>query len=321
MKRHSGILMLGSLAGLSLGGCTSQKLGPSLGTMKNPAPIYGQPRGIDPQDKVNLLILANYNVLREAVAGAQGNVTIVDLPAAETDTAKKTGEEPGDTATKIVPTPKMDRYLTAGFALSDIYCDQFFRDAEESQRRRKFGRAVTNDTGTAITTILGLANAGQNIVTGVAAGFGLGDNLWRNYDEAFVVSPDLANVRSLVLAAQDNFRERTLGEKQVRPKTYSTAQSVILRYANQCSTLGMRLLLDQSATQQRTKLTEDTESLKPAKEDKKTNGENGSETKGTDSQGSKGGGTAPTTSNAPAPAPATTLPAAPITITPSLTPG
>lgn len=99
-----------------------------------------------------------------------------------------------------------------------------------------------------MTTILGLANAGEDIVTGVAAGFGFGDSLWRNYDEAFVVAPDLSNVRALVLAAQDVFRKRTY--EQELPTDYATAQSVILRYANQCSTLGMQSLLNQSANQQ-----------------------------------------------------------------------
>ncbi|MEL7447493.1 MAG: hypothetical protein AAGK02_17105, partial [Pseudomonadota bacterium] len=132
-------------------------------------------------------------------------------------------------------------------------CSEFFRDADESQRRRKYGRALTNDVGTAVSTVLGLANAGENIVTGVAAGVGLADSAWRNYDEAFVVSPDLSNVRTLVLTSQDLFRQRTL---EKLPTDYGTAQSVILRYAEECSTLGMKALLNKSTNAQETELKE-----------------------------------------------------------------
>jgi hypothetical protein len=216
---------------LVLTGCKSANLADRLGTMKNPYPIMERPSGETKFATVNPFILANYNVLLEATEG----------------TAERRRLD--------VETPEdMTKYLNAGFALSDIYCDHFFRDAEESQRRRRYGRAITNDVGTAMTTIMGLANAGQDLVTGTAAAFGFGDSLWRNYDEAFVVSPDLSNVKALVLAAQDVFRRDTFAG--TLPTDYGKAQTVILRYADLCSTLGMQALLNQSANQQRTQLNE-----------------------------------------------------------------
>ena len=50
---------------------------------------------------------------------------------------------------------EIKRYLAAGFALTDIYCDRFFRETNASMRRRKFGRALTNDVGTAVGSVLG----------------------------------------------------------------------------------------------------------------------------------------------------------------------
>jgi len=208
----------------------------ALGTMKNPRPILSSPSGPVGQSARHPFVEANFNVLRKA--------TRLDGETASI--------HPYDTSDDAENPVSMQDYLSAGFALSDMYCDEFFRDAEESQRRRRYGRAITNDVGTAMSTILGLANAGQNVVTGVAAGFGVGDSLWRNYDEAFVVSPDLSNVRSLVIAAQDVFRKKTF--EADLPRSYSTAQSVILRYANQCSTLGMQSLLNQSASEQQQQL-------------------------------------------------------------------
>jgi hypothetical protein len=214
----------------------------SLDTKKNPTAVLSD---VDEQarssktggreSRVNPFVQANYDILKSAMTDGKLN----DV---------KLGKDG-----KADPLP-MRKYLGAGFALSDYYCEEFFRQADESQRRRHFGRGLTNDAGTAIATILGLANAGQGVVTGVAAGFGFGDNVWRGYDDAFVVSPDLATVRSLVMAAQDDLREKTLGTNATLPTGYGKAQSVIMRYANVCSTLGIQALLNQSADEQRQKL-------------------------------------------------------------------
>lgn len=232
------------LVGLAVSGCTSTNLPDALGTLKNPYPTLARPyqsRDSTGAASADPFVQRNYDILLRAAEPSERGAT--------------------------VSSTLMREYLAAGFALSDIYCDAFFRDADESQRRRRYGRGVTNDVGTAIAAILGLANAGENLVTGVATSFGLADNLWRNYDEAFVVSPSLSNVKTLVKAAQDKFRELTLGkeaEKQL-PADYGTAQSVVLRYADFCSTLGMQSLLNISAEQQQRELNKDTANLRSDK--------------------------------------------------------
>lgn len=143
------------------------------------------------------------------------------------------------------------RYLNAGMTLSDIYCDDFFRRTNSAFRKRKFGRGATNDVGTAVAAVLGLASANPKVVAGAATGFGLADSTWRNYDESFVVSPQLATMRSLVLVAQDKYRTDTF---KAMPKDFITARSAIVRYAAICSFLGMQGLLDQSVEDQRRQL-------------------------------------------------------------------
>jgi hypothetical protein len=213
-------------------GCSSMPLNRALGTPKNPTSVFAKPATDNFVNTVEPL----YNVLLEASDPGKNGRTL-----------------------RAVGTDNMRRYLGAGFALSDFYCARFFEKTDEAGRRRKFGRALTNDVGTVITTILGLAKAGESIVTGFGAATGLADSSWRNYDDSFVVSPDLANVQSLVLAAQDNFRARTLAENATLPQDYGSAQSVIIRYAHFCSFLGMKAILDRSATEQRDKLNNDTE--------------------------------------------------------------
>lgn len=219
----------------ALGGCTSTNLQNALGTPKNPTAIYLKPNPAkgETADQSGIIVPL-YKVL---------------LEASTADGTLRSGDVDSDT---------MRRYLGAGFALSDIYCSRYFVKTDESYRRRRFGRTVTNDVGTAMATILGLAKAGTNVVTGVAAAVGLADSSWRNYDDSFLISPDLSNVQGLVFAAQDNFRARTLSNDETLPSDYGTAQSVILRYANLCSYLGMKSLLDRAAGEQRTQLDNDT---------------------------------------------------------------
>ena len=223
-------LFLCTTALLALGGCSSMDLNHALGTPKNPTPTF---RSLDAKDPAT----GEDEHLRKLYA----ELATADPAAFEVE-------------------PKLMRpYLSAGFALSDFYCGRFFQKTDEAYRRRAFGRAVTNDVGTVVQSVLNLANAGKDVVTGVGVATGLADSTWRHYDTAFLISADLSHVQSLVFAAQDNFRARTLEKNAILPTDYSTAQSIILRYANQCSFLGMQSLLNASATEKKQQLNNDTQ--------------------------------------------------------------
>lgn len=342
-----------------LSACTDKDINHALGTPKNLSPVLVPPPapGKDVQGRERALkdtdpfVSANFEILRSALQAMPSPAPLkpkrADAPAksaeksdqaqpakedeSPADAKAQTAEQSASEQEPAIDDRTMREYLSAGFALTDIYCERFFRKADESQRRRKFGRAFTNDVGTVMTTILGLANAGENIVTGSQAIFGFGDSLWRNYDDAFVISPELATVRTLVLAKQDNFRERTLGKTVPLPTTYSGAQSVILRYADSCSYLGMKALLDQSAIQQRSDLDSQTSGLRnPAV--KQTQDTSGAATEDSGTTEMKGGtgkktptapklpASQPTSTPTPIPSPPRALEAAPLTASPALTP-
>ena len=186
----------------------------------------------------------------------------------------KTG--PGGTyAFKLNPTPaQVKEFTRSGFALTDIYCDEFFRRTNLSFRKRKFARGATNDVGTVVASVLGLAEAGPKVIAGVATSFGLADSTWRNYDDSFIVSPELDTVRTLVLSAQDQFRRETLDNL---PEDFPTARSAIIRYAGLCSFLGMQSLLNQSVDQQRRQLQDAAKKKDPPAGDGKTETETPSE--------------------------------------------
>lgn len=136
---------------------------------------------------------------------------------------------------------QVQRHVLAGFLLSDLYCDQFFRRIARRWNERLFVRNTTNDVGAAISAVLGLAKAGSGVTGGVGAGFGLADSAFRNYDNVFVVSPDLPAMQKLVREHQLKFRDETLAAV---PTDYYSAQTKIIQYAQLCSYTGMKGLLN-----------------------------------------------------------------------------
>lgn len=148
--------------------------------------------------------------------------------------------------------PKGDavgHYLGSGFALSDLYCDNFFRRLSMRWSQRRFARDTTNDVGAAVSAVLGLTNVASPITGGIGAGFGLIDGTFRNYDEIFVVSPDLPGLQKLVRAERVKLKKE-VAEGNSYPAQYADAFAVIQRYSGLCSYVGMKALLNESMERQ-----------------------------------------------------------------------
>lgn len=144
-------------------------------------------------------------------------------------------------------TSAVTRYLEAGFGLTDIYCQRYFAIAAESAQQRRFQRNSFSAADALLNAVLGATNAGETALTIANAGFESVDATYQNIDNAFLVAPDLANVRDLVHAAQENFRTRAYA-KGALPGSYESARAVIERYAGLCSYTGMRQLVNDSVT-------------------------------------------------------------------------
>ncbi|HET9811153.1 MAG TPA: hypothetical protein VFP53_05595 [Sphingomicrobium sp.] len=132
-------------------------------------------------------------------------------------------------------------HLGAGLGLADLYCDDYFRRIAQRKQIRQFGRSTTNDLGTASSVALGLAKAGSILTGGAGALFGLADGIFRNYDAAFVVEPDLGKMLDLVKTAQGSMRDSF---KTSPPGSYAEANAAINAYAQLCSYAGMDDLLN-----------------------------------------------------------------------------
>ncbi len=135
------------------------------------------------------------------------------------------------------------RHLDWGIDLANIYCDDYFRRIAVRKQTRQFGRSTTNDVGTAASVGLGLAQAGSVLTGGAGALFGLADGIFRNYDNAFVVEPDLGKMLKLVQTAQVSMK----GDFNSNPpQNYAQANAAIASYAQLCSYTGMDNLLDEA---------------------------------------------------------------------------
>jgi hypothetical protein len=141
------------------------------------------------------------------------------------------------------------RYLEAGFGLSDIYCQRFFIVASQAKLKRRFQRNVGTSVDALVGTILSLANSGETAIGIVNAGFGAVDSTFQNMDDSFLIAPDLENVRSLVHASQDDYRQSTL-EGENMPTSYPAARATIERYAGICSFTSMQRLVNVSVAEQ-----------------------------------------------------------------------
>lgn len=138
---------------------------------------------------------------------------------------------------------RVERYLEAGFGLTDLYCQRFFIIAQESAQKRRFQRSTGTTVGGLVNSVLGLANAGETAISIAGAGFTALNSGFQNVDDAFLVAPELETIRTLVHAAQDDYRQRAFANP---PTSYLSARAVIERYAGHCSYPGMKQLVEGS---------------------------------------------------------------------------
>ncbi|NNM76608.1 hypothetical protein HJG53_06810 [Sphingomonas sp. ID1715] len=140
----------------------------------------------------------------------------------------------------------INEHLQAGYALSNLYCDTFFRRITLRSKTRSFGRDTANDVGAAVSAALALAKAGTGVTGGIGAGFGLLDATIRNYDASFLVATDLPALQKAVKTKQTEYRDSIESGKV---KSYADATSIINNYAYYCSFNGMRGLVNQKLEQ------------------------------------------------------------------------
>ncbi|GLR48074.1 hypothetical protein [Sphingomonas astaxanthinifaciens] len=139
----------------------------------------------------------------------------------------------------------IDRYMEAGFGLSDIYCDRFFTVAGQSRQSRRVQRNAFKVADTLFNSFLTVLRTGETAVGLSSAGFSAVDGAYGAIDDAFVVAPDRDDVRKLVQGAQQIYRADAFRAAN-KPKSYVGARAVLTKYAWICSFDGMKSLVTSS---------------------------------------------------------------------------
>lgn len=171
----------------------------------------------------------------ERVKGETDSGDVVNCYTFKTVSAGQTGKQ------------EVSNYLYAGFGLTDLYCARFFTVTNASEQNRKFGRNFANGIDVLIGAILTSSGAGDTAIGITNSAFGLVDSTFQAYDSAFLVAPDMSNVRKLVLAAQNEYRQNALkSDEATFPNSFMGARSVVERYAGICSFSGMKELINAS---------------------------------------------------------------------------
>lgn len=132
-----------------------------------------------------------------------------------------------------------------GKAYARILCTDVFRIMSLAAAKRKNARSQTNIFGGLISGGMGLAGVSSEAVGGASLLFSSLDSSFEAYDTAFLVSPDVASVDSLVRASQAKKSEDYDG------KAFSTTGEVLVAlndYVHPCTFTGMQSLLARAAT-------------------------------------------------------------------------
>ena len=132
-----------------------------------------------------------------------------------------------------------------GKTYARILCTDVFRVISLAAAKRKNARSQTNIFGGLISGGMGLAGVNSEAVGGVSLLFSSLDSSFEAYDAAFLVSPDVASVDSLVRASQAKKSEG------YDSKAFSTTGEVLVAlndYVHPCTFTGMQSLLNRAAT-------------------------------------------------------------------------
>lgn len=130
-----------------------------------------------------------------------------------------------------------------GITYSDSLCEDYFSRLAFSKAHRLNARRQTNIAGGVISAIMGLSNVSTKVVGGTGVLFSGVDSGFDAYDSSFLVTPDIALMKSLVREKQKNFRN-SVGDSNIA--TVEDAIGYLLQYNEPCSYTGMQKLLSDS---------------------------------------------------------------------------
>jgi hypothetical protein len=139
-----------------------------------------------------------------------------------------------------------------GKAFARTLCSDFFRRIARSYAHRQHARMQTNVAGGFLTGVMGLFDASSGVTGGTALAFASAESAFNNYDESYLITPNLGLMEALVKTTQREI-SREVDSHQNKLKSVSDVITHINEYVYPCTYTGMQALLDESLNR---KLTE-----------------------------------------------------------------
>lgn len=178
-----------------------------------------------------------------------------------------------DAYKKLRSEPKKENvrpYVGSGITYSDLICRDYFERLSLTKAHRDHAKKETNLVGGLTASLMGLAKASASGIAATSAAFSFGSASFDAYDEAFLVSPNIAELEKLVQRKQEQVEiliYRKLDSSAKWPdgiESMDEADRALNSYIEICTPNGIRNLLSESIEEKKSKTIEKTKTINEA---------------------------------------------------------
>lgn len=174
---------------------------------------------------------------------------------------------------KLRDEPKKENirpYIGSGITYSDLICRDYFERLSLTKAHRDHAKTETNLVGGLTASLMGLAKASAGGIAATSAAFSFGSASFDAYDDAFLVSPKIAELENLVQRKQEQVEiiiYRKLDSNAKWPNgidSMDEADRALNSYIEICTPNGIRNLLTESIEEKKSKTAEKTKAINEA---------------------------------------------------------
>ncbi|MGE7992510.1 hypothetical protein ACQKPE_16015 [Pseudomonas sp. NPDC089554] len=158
-------------------------------------------------------------------------------------------------------------YVGSGIAYSNLICRDYFERLSLTKAHRDHAKKETNLVGGLTASLMGLAKASAGGIAATSAAFSFGSASFDAYDEAFLVSPNIAELEKLVQRKQEQVEILTYRKLDSTAKwpdgieSMDEADRALNSYIEICTPNGIRNLLTESIEEKKAKTVEKTKAI------------------------------------------------------------
>jgi len=180
------------------------------------------------------------------VQGTEQAAVAAKLPIADYYAAMELAKSSYTSSNVTHQLGNVENYVEEGIGLVDTYCLRWFRLVSNTQRIAAYSRSNTNVISQLGTTVLGIADASADLVTGYGAVNTAISGFSSNFETAFLGAPTTSKVKGkiLLLMSQEAKRLRQRSAAGSPKLKFKEAYGELERYADLCTFEAAREIVD-----------------------------------------------------------------------------